>query len=494
MDGLEQQPASSGRLKRAKSVELDGQRSQKRQRTESRRDDWDVPLSSSQTKSQVHNQGNAVVITEPEGAALDSTESCTIDLEQSAKAAHTSVLRTSGSAETVSPQVVIPRVPQSGNNNHDDSTHQAIVREDDNPASDAEVHDPAHSEKRKRKVTQEEQDFDELAISLPKEHYQPRSSRSRSNRVITTASQSTQDLSENAQASAAKRRKTNKSAWQKDHTALQDMGFTSSQADRALQETDGNLMKATDWLLEGRDHGSKQDPPQIASTGEEYAASRSKGRPRKKPTILNDENAPRPAERQDAKRHATPDDEDNVLGQDVPQEAGHAQNEVTAEAHAEDVKTDVKTIVNDRSKKKKGRGRPKKKPPENKENTNDDSNQKLATQDNQESKDLAESTEQRNNSTETTKDDELDDLAERHPQQNAEADEDSKQDTDVPAVLVHSDCQESKDQNNAAKHAEYTLSPNQSPVKTGKVPLRVGLSKRMKIPSLLSSARKAGPP
>ena len=107
--------------------------------------------------------------------------------------------------------------------------------------------------KRKRKLREDnsadELNFsDEIVIGLPKEQYKPRPSRSRSARIPQPEPIQSVTEPEKKVKATSKRRKTTDGVIMSSRMALREMGFPSSQADEAMEGTDGTVAKAVEWL------------------------------------------------------------------------------------------------------------------------------------------------------------------------------------------------------------------------------------------------------
>ena len=324
----------------------------------------------------------------------------------------------------------------------------------------------------KRKTRHEEliedKDFDELAIGMPKEQYTPRPSRSRSHQMVgddrsrTSSSQKTPDRK-------AKRRKTFDSVPREDRTALKDMGFNSSQADKALQEADGNIQRATEWLLDGEkqsteapEHDDRKASSLLSQTHKpEAALNKSRGRPRKSQVVPEEE-------------------EDDLAGTDRKVESIRVEIKDPQILEQDDEARDKKPRETDKPKKK-GRGRPKKQPDKYIE-----PEPEVQRQSNQDTENAEANTPQ-----------EVEEYREVKESANENVTEAETEDVDL---MNHSDSLNRPEKIGKEEGArdEKGLSPRTteknviigSSIKTGKVPYRVGLSRRMRIPSLLSSAKK----
>ena len=91
---------------------------------------------------------------------------------------------------------------------------------------------------------------DEVAIGLPTEQYKPRPSRSRSSRVVSTQESEPVTEVKPTKKSKATRSKSMPEPALADVEQLQEMGFQASQARSALLQKDGNVEEAADMLLE----------------------------------------------------------------------------------------------------------------------------------------------------------------------------------------------------------------------------------------------------
>ena len=326
-------------------------------------------------------------------------------------------------------------------------------------------------------------DMDELSIGLPKERYQPRPSRSRSHQVSSSTSAHAPEQM-GSQPLRVTRRKTVDIVRDEDREALVDMGFNSSQAVKALREASGNIQHATDWLLSGADHGDKEN---AFTTSENGQFSRkddqgARGRPRKAPVMLEDEEEQVAA---DAERDIRDADEKFDAAREVQDNDRKDRRETDAE------RSKLKSGGKD-SKKKRGRGRPRKQddpavdqpkspgpPPKTVDDENHENHADTAT-----------------TGVAQARGEKRDELgAEAINSCLSEDDGDARKalmggSTDISQDTISFDKsfeQPSKEINSVGK---VIASPSGTSGKRGRVPLRVGLSKKFRIPSLLSSARK----
>ena len=306
---------------------------------------------------------------------------------------------------------------------------------------------------------------DELATGLPKEQYQPRPSKSRSSRVAA--------MDEEHRSSSdgrAKRRKTADTAHDDKKVALVDMGFRSSQAERALIETDGNAERAADWLLDGGQASGPHDEAQAENSVVPKEMGMGSKIAVKIPVAGKgaddnlDWSGPYSQENNIPSAHELSDkntEKSSKSDRGEDKESGRRDRPVEEPA--------VKA-------KKKKRGRPRKQA----------AAEEVVEVEVEKTEDT--NVEEQQADPVDTSNITVDEGTKDSPQV---ARDDERIDTDASKSIVHE-----KQANGGQGHAQ--IEPAASPsllsktilVKAGKVPLRVGLSKRMKIPSLLSSAKK----
>ena len=479
----EHEPPSSKKLKRARTSEAAHQddSNRKKRKTEHRRDDWDIPLSSSPVKEPSSKSVKSsrpqklahepmVIITDHRSIIMDATSSDDRrmrELQSLRTAADDSAVTLERSSERAEDRLLEDCVVLAPTLRKTD-TSDAVGQDDSlcEPTS--------YKEKKKRKSGAQEgheAEQDELSIDIAQEHYQPRASRSRLHQTSTQILQPSEGAASSPNARVKKRR-TAGVARVENRQALQAMGFGSSQADRALKETDNNLQRATEWILNNVDAEQKENAQEIRpdeSPGK-LGDSRRRGRSQKAAVILDD-NEDRVDRSPTRDIQGLEEKHDNAYVKESVAEEPLAQTEMGGDLQTRGIPLNNFPI--DEAPKKRGRGRPRK-------------------QDN-----AKRSTEQLPAPDEKLVQQDTAAVEEPEPPREAEeigdiAPKDASQRQPTEPTVPEPSATSEEGESVAVVKATVTskTSTRISPITSGNVPLRVGLSKRTKIPSLLRIARK----
>lgn len=104
----------------------------------------------------------------------------------------------------------------------------------------------------KEEVAAEEANVDDLALNMPVEQYKPRPSRSRSVKVSIETAGNSKYVQETARKAKKKRSKTTDGNGLSDESVLLEMGFSNVEARKAMRDANGDIQSALDSLLSTR--------------------------------------------------------------------------------------------------------------------------------------------------------------------------------------------------------------------------------------------------
>ncbi|KAL9092675.1 MAG: hypothetical protein Q9159_000746 [Coniocarpon cinnabarinum] len=485
------QPSSSNNLKRSRSAAVDsedGSVGKRQKQGQTRRDDWDVPLTSSPPKSTSSNrarrqqssgQDPMVIVMDPGSTIMDNTSSD--ERRERELLGFPDPNDSIVSLEAQDDDGEVRNLHQIGVNTSERPTSPSSSKRDhvaESPGPGRVSKSKSHKENKKSKRPNSDQaqileEPDELAIGLPEERYNPRPSRSRSYQPSDNSPAERPQASADDSNLRKKRRRTTAPVDDRDTGQLQGLGFSHSQAVRALQETDGNVELAADSLFRenaksGEENTLRGHRPK---TNETIVPTQPSRRSRKNVVFDEEDEEAQLADDGEVKTQEAQDDTSNQAEQSADTERASACKTDKAIANGE-----TNTSRDGRNTKRR-RGRPKKS--ETLEAAGGNASPSR-TEDKPEKK-APNATERVDNP---------------QPHRQERENEDAANATSEVASRDAGDCTPDADgpSDSTRKISEPTrtsASPARtSLVKAGSVPLRVGLSRRMKIPSLLQSARR----